>query len=606
MSRNQKRAISGYAFVRCVLDSYPDNAGDALLKAAGGCERDWLELKASFYVRPDDPDFSNEKLLKKKPAGLTDSEWLSEINLGRIAQSIIAMHNSRGGVILVGISPGREHAFVPMSDNDPHEILASGTRDLGDYIDDAVSRLAKVNRYTKGSTYDIPSDFIGLFDRRIVKFKGDQICALVVKACRFPLHLCARNKKDGSLAAFYRDLNCNGQNIALDVTKAKSLDEFGLIRKSVLSDDSLCRLLSAKNSSVFCEQEIWVRYLEDWWTIPLPDNSSQGLPAQSVSWNEAWHRLWSFSVAGRAPRSEFWADVGFYLLFMCACSFLNRVFWNFWWSPSFSFMPHLASLLLLPPLVRRFHDIGWSGWFVAVIPILYYIDTIFPNAMVVQLFCFSALDLVLVVLGCIPGKSTLTKYDSTYSAKRMDWRLTMVAALGLTIFGMLSMGSCFRHGDIVPDKEYNLGKPPSTHTKMDEMIFNHVKAFGCTYQDRYEREVSPLFRKGASDAGYKHMIFLADERDSFKKVRELYRTESGTATASVETFGKPADGLVKGIDLIIRIHDEIINAQAERIKSGNHNPRSKEAIQLQKKFKLLEMVMDNFFDYAEGMGLNVD
>ena len=45
MSRNQKRAISGYAFVRCVLDSYPDNAGDALLKAAGGCERDWLELK---------------------------------------------------------------------------------------------------------------------------------------------------------------------------------------------------------------------------------------------------------------------------------------------------------------------------------------------------------------------------------------------------------------------------------------------------------------------------------------------------------------------------------------------------------------------------------
>ena len=64
MSRNQKRAISGYAFVRCVLDSYPDNAGDALLKAAGGCERDWLELKASFYVRPDDPDFSNEKLLK--------------------------------------------------------------------------------------------------------------------------------------------------------------------------------------------------------------------------------------------------------------------------------------------------------------------------------------------------------------------------------------------------------------------------------------------------------------------------------------------------------------------------------------------------------------
>ena len=99
-------------------------------------------------MRPDDSDFSNKRLLSKNQRGLTDGEWLNELNLGRIAQTILAMYNSRGGVILVGVAPGRGHEAIPLEETDSYGVMSSKSRDLGDYIEDAVSRLVGVRRFT--------------------------------------------------------------------------------------------------------------------------------------------------------------------------------------------------------------------------------------------------------------------------------------------------------------------------------------------------------------------------------------------------------------------------------------------------------------------------
>ena len=123
--------MNGFLFAKEVIEFSPDHAVDILL-SKGVDECDWLELKASFYVSDDDEDLSNIKLLSKKPEGYEDRQWLNELNKGRIVKDIIAMYNSRGGVILIGISPDSRHELVPMAQNDPYGILRN--RGINDYV----------------------------------------------------------------------------------------------------------------------------------------------------------------------------------------------------------------------------------------------------------------------------------------------------------------------------------------------------------------------------------------------------------------------------------------------------------------------------------------
>ena len=98
-----KECMNGYAFVKEVIEFSRENAVDILMsKAIDEC--DWLELKASFYVSEADKDFLNEELLSKKPNGFSDRQWLDALNKGRIVKDIVALYNSRGGVIFIGSS----------------------------------------------------------------------------------------------------------------------------------------------------------------------------------------------------------------------------------------------------------------------------------------------------------------------------------------------------------------------------------------------------------------------------------------------------------------------------------------------------------------------
>lgn len=610
MSRENPTIVSGYAFAKSVIDHYPDCAGDVLLKAAEGCERDWLELKASFYVRPDDSDFANKRLLGKNHRGVTDGEWLNELNLGRIAQTILAMHNSRGGVILVGVAPGREHEAIPLDENDPYGVMSSKSRDLGDYVEDAVSRLVKVRRFTGGSDYGTPTDLRKLFDWKLVLFRGHQVCALIVKTCPFSHVESVTRLNDGHAVVFCRALKSSGKNETLETSSAKDLDSFNSMRREILVDPTLSDLISNTHGPAYCSSEILARYLEGWArAVPgggrqNPLEGASDFRAPRVTWSEAWSQLWTFSLSGRASRSEFWADIGFYLLFLFGCSFLTRVFWNFWFCPSFQILPHLAGVCLAAPLVRRCHDLGLSGWLVAFLPFFYYVDVLLPSLKTIQFASLGVLELSLFLLGAIPGRRVPTRYDAVYKGVRLNWFVLAVLIAGFACFAFMSRNVVETR--VMSDEMVDLGIPSKPASKMDKMVFEMIKANGCIFQDRYEREVSPAYRAGSSDALVKHLHLLVDERDAFRKVRALYLTGDGRMTASVNTFGIPSEGLSKGIDAIIAKHDAIVELILLSSKKAGARPDRSTAARLKKLLDELDVLMDRLFAYGERLGLDLD
>jgi hypothetical protein len=79
---------------------------EVLLELAGGQETDWLELKASVYPSASDAH------LPLKP---DDYFW-------HIAHAAIAMANTRGGVILLGITDFGEP--VGLSASDPTDLIS--------------------------------------------------------------------------------------------------------------------------------------------------------------------------------------------------------------------------------------------------------------------------------------------------------------------------------------------------------------------------------------------------------------------------------------------------------------------------------------------------
>ena len=97
--------VSGYDFTRAILNQKGDKAVELLLEVARGGETDWLEKKAAVYPSAEhDPAFRT-KLEKCPPEKIAEETKFYETELLRtITGALVALHNSRGGVLFVGIS----------------------------------------------------------------------------------------------------------------------------------------------------------------------------------------------------------------------------------------------------------------------------------------------------------------------------------------------------------------------------------------------------------------------------------------------------------------------------------------------------------------------
>ena len=142
--------ISGYELVQQVISSRQDDAIYALIANAGGGECDYLELKASIVVKDKD---------LKKGEQPTDIYW-------NIARELIAMANTRGGILIIGIDDTPEHNVVPLRDSDPDGIIKK--ENIEAYIRKAINAhiLPSNQKWTyKSCTYNLAqnaklSDFV--------------------------------------------------------------------------------------------------------------------------------------------------------------------------------------------------------------------------------------------------------------------------------------------------------------------------------------------------------------------------------------------------------------------------------------------------------------
>ncbi len=190
-TRKTKRIypVSGYDFARTVLNQKGDEAVDILLEVARGGETDWLEKKAGVYPSKEkDPDF-RAKLEKCPPEKVAEEAKFYEAELLRsIACALVALHNSRGGVLFVGIDDANEP--VPFGTCDPSGILEK--RGLEAYVREAVlGRLfPKSGEFRcKRETWVIPGNNIGV-TTKLLPYRGTTVLTLLVpplKAGRPPV-----------------------------------------------------------------------------------------------------------------------------------------------------------------------------------------------------------------------------------------------------------------------------------------------------------------------------------------------------------------------------------------------------------------------------------
>ena len=106
--------MDGFDFCKKILE-HPHGGVKALMNRAKDNECEWLEFKASIELLPEDQEKHSQK----------DLYW-------EIAKAVIAMMNTYGGAVIIGIKDTKPHDRVPLEDNDPKNII--GTQGIGDYL----------------------------------------------------------------------------------------------------------------------------------------------------------------------------------------------------------------------------------------------------------------------------------------------------------------------------------------------------------------------------------------------------------------------------------------------------------------------------------------
>jgi hypothetical protein len=160
-------SCSGFELVSRVLD-HPEGGVEALIGLAVGGETDWLEFKAAMLGRPQD---------RKKDENDADGYW-------NVAEAVLAMANSRGGVVLLGVDDDAN--AVGLAAGDPRRTLE--TRGMDAFLRmEVLDRIHPPNSCCRWSTgrkgvWELerpwpPDQFV----IRPLQYQGKPIAALLVK-----------------------------------------------------------------------------------------------------------------------------------------------------------------------------------------------------------------------------------------------------------------------------------------------------------------------------------------------------------------------------------------------------------------------------------------
>ena len=379
--------LSGHDFVRSIIEFSREDAAEIFLRTAID-ECDWLELKASFYVSPEDPDFGNRKLLARKPPEFDDRTWLNELNKGRIVKDIVSLYNSRGGVVLLGLRPDAGHAPIPVHELIPPELRYRGLNDLVNQIG---KELAARHFWFGSARHYLARPLSEMYEPEILPYRHGCVVALVVRAAaqdRSCAIICddERSPRNASSYLVFRDERQLGNNREEDIT--------GITARQ--KDRIEAALLSIRR-----RDDLSLAYERITGSEPRP------LDPPQETWRTVWHKLWTFSFKGRATRRELWMSYGYYCLFILASICLSMVFGS---SRIQQIAQMLGFVLLAPPFVRRLHDLGLSGWTLLLLFALGMFDAYFPGLVVAGRVANGFFFLFQLSLGVFPGRRIYGKY----------------------------------------------------------------------------------------------------------------------------------------------------------------------------------------------------
>lgn len=509
--------MNGHQFVKEVIGFSSENAVDILL-SKGDDECDWLELKASFYVSDDDEDFSNIKLLSKKPEGYGDRQWLDELNKGRIVKDIIAMHNSRGGVILIGISPDSSHRLVPMAQNDPYGILRK--RGINDYVNRINEQLSTRYSWFGTARHYCSRPVARLFESLLLPYKNGKVIALVVKSADRNdscVITCDDDRSSRKAQSFWVFRTSDGNNREENVTgiTGRKKDELDARRFASLQNRDLER---------YCKE------------ITGGEASS---PAGRVTWREAWHKLWTFSLHGKASRAELWMSYGYYSVFIMGAICLSMIFGS---NRILTIVQLLGFILLAPPFVRRLHDLGLSGWSLLVLIGFCMFEGFFPTLITIKRIVNGFFFLILLALGCIPGQRIYGRYRGGV--------FSICFFVVLLLIGFMNRGH-----ESSKDYEPFIGnvsdiEDESGPTGNDAIVYA-IDAVGNEYKETFDRVVIPALKKRNNNgvivfgttvekmaSDMHRVMFLAEHlsKDSKRELGENDREFYGMVKKLIATF----------------------------------------------------------------------
>lgn len=509
--------MNGHQFVKEVIGFSPENAVDILL-SKGVDECDWLELKASFYVSDDDEDFSNIKLLSKKPEGYGDRQWLDELNKGRIVKDIIAMYNSRGGVILIGISPDSRHELVPMAQNDPYGILRN--RGINDYVNRINDQLSTRYSWFGTARHYSSRPVGGLFESKILPYRNGHVVALIVKSAGLNdscIITCDDERSPRNAKSFFVFRAEGGNNREENVSgiTGRRKDELDRTRFAFLQKMDLAQLFK---------------------TITGGESSE---PTEAVSWREAWHKLWTFSLNGKASRTELWMSYGYYSVFIAGAICLSMIFGS---NRILSIVQLLGFILLAPPFVRRLHDLGLSGWCLLVLIGLGMFEGFFPTLITIKRIVNGFFFLIMLSLGCIPGRRIYGKYKG--------------GVFSVCFFALLVLvGLINREQKSRGDNEHFEGRVSDFEDEPDptgnDAVVYAIDAVGNEYEETFDRVVIPALKKRNNNgvivfgttvekmaSDMHRVLFLAEHlsKNSQRELGEIDREFYGMVKKLIATF----------------------------------------------------------------------
>ena len=162
-------AISGYDLAQEIISKRDEDAVATMLQYAGDSESDYLELKAAVLARREDlqPGESPE-----------DMYW-------NIAKELIAMMNTRGGLLVIGIDD-KNHEPVPLKNCDPDNVI--GQEGIEAYIrkvaNDNIMPQNQKWKY-KGMTFSVPTSqnlnhYLQIYR---LNYLGENVIAYLVEPC---------------------------------------------------------------------------------------------------------------------------------------------------------------------------------------------------------------------------------------------------------------------------------------------------------------------------------------------------------------------------------------------------------------------------------------